>query len=159
MLNTRFLVIKKVFRLAKRLTYLGLAWSRDLLLCSYSQDSVTIRPLMVDITNIDNNEILPSQVSDLYLRNHFDLLGSGWRDWSALQRNNPVNLANRIYATHLRKLISPDYIPLDWHLDIRADHRWRADRWSRWIKAGHPAGVDIKLPWELSRMRHQVPLA
>jgi hypothetical protein len=108
---------------------------------------------------IESVDLLPYSVVQLYRENRFDLLGSGWRDWSLGDVRNPVNLANRRYARCLRRLISAKYLPLDWHVDPRAGHHWRARQWSRWIRPGNPAGVDIKLPWELSRMQHQLPLA
>ncbi len=58
----------------------------------------------------------------------FDLLGSG-----------PVDLGD----------------PIDWHRDFKSGHRWPAGvhhlaiRWD-----AVPDGVDIKVPWELSRCQH-----
>ncbi|MDH5525235.1 MAG: heparinase II/III family protein [Desulfobulbaceae bacterium] len=56
-------------------------------------------------------------------------------------------------------MIDQEYSLIDWHLDIRYGFRWKASCWSRLIQAGRPAGVDIKLPWEITRMQHLPMLA
>jgi hypothetical protein len=45
--------------------------------------------------------------------------------------------------------------PIDWHVDPVSGHRW-PKRFSRAINksAGISQGVDMKFPWELSRMQH-----
>ncbi|MBI4003142.1 MAG: alginate lyase family protein, partial [Nitrospira defluvii] len=62
----------------------------------------------------------------------FDLLGSG-----------PVALGETI----------------DWHRDFKSGYRWNPDQCFLDITPGHKAGVDIKVPWELSRGQHLVLLA
>ncbi len=62
----------------------------------------------------------------------FDLLGSG-----------PVALG----------------ITIDWHLDFKSGYRWNPDLCFLDVAHGHDAGVDIKVPWELSRCHHLVLLA
>lgn len=62
----------------------------------------------------------------------FDLLGSG-----------PVVLGETI----------------DWHRDFKSGYRWNPDQCFLDIAHGHRAGVDIKVPWELSRGQHLVLLA
>ena len=65
--------------------------------------------------------------------NHlFDLLGSG-----------PVMLGDRI----------------DWHRDFKSGFRWNPGLSFLDVAHGHEAGVDIKVPWELSRGHHLVLLA
>ncbi len=62
----------------------------------------------------------------------FDLLGSG-----------PVALGATI----------------DWHRDFKSGYRWNPNQCFLDIAHGHRAGVDIKVPWELSRGQHLVLLA
>ncbi len=62
----------------------------------------------------------------------FDLLGSG-----------PVALGETI----------------DWHRDFKSGYRWNPDQCFLDKAHGHRAGVDIKVPWELSRGQHLVLLA
>jgi hypothetical protein len=65
--------------------------------------------------------------------NHvFDLLGSG-----------PVALGDA----------------MDWHRDFKSGYRWNPDLCFLDIAHGEEAGVDIKVPWELSRGHHLVLLA
>lgn len=57
----------------------------------------------------------------------FDLLGSGWVD------------------------LGPE---IDWHRDLKSGYRWNRKTFYTDIPYGHVAGVDIKVPWELSRGQH-----
>lgn len=66
-------------------------------------------------------------------RHEFDLLGSG-----------PVLLGDEI----------------DWNRDFKSGHRWNPRRgYTASSMAELPPGVDIKVPWELSRCQHFVTLA
>jgi uncharacterized heparinase superfamily protein len=84
-------------------------------------------------------ELFPAAVADTLARadricDHvFDLLGSG-----------PVRLSPA----------GPPYQPLDWHSDFKSGHRWQPGVFHRDIRYGPGAGVDIKVPWELSRFQH-----
>lgn len=62
----------------------------------------------------------------------FDLLGSG-----------PVNLGSRI----------------DWHCDFKSGYRWDPSRHYTGIRVVAQPGVDVKVPWELSRGQHLPLLA
>ena len=62
----------------------------------------------------------------------FDLLGSG-----------PTDLGERI----------------DWHRDFKSGFRWEPDQHYLSVPHGHVSGVDIKVPWELSRGQHLPVLA
>lgn len=65
------------------------------------------------------------------IRSHtFDLLGSG-----------PVSLGARI----------------DWHRDFKSGYRWNPATHYTGIRFGEKPGVDVKIPWELSR-GHHLPL-
>ena len=52
-----------------------------------------------------------------------------------------------------------DYAPIDWHVDVRSGYRWDPTTWYMDVPHGHLRGVDIKLPWELSRFHHLPSLA
>ncbi len=152
-------MIRRMVRLARRLWELGTAWSKDLLLCSYARERVRVRPLLQSLDQLPSEVLLSKELMALYEANHFDLLGSGWCDWSLGQECNLVNRANRRHANTVRRMIAGNDSSIDWHLEPRADYRYPVSRWSRWIRPAQPTGVDIKLPWELSRMQHLVPLA
>ena len=57
----------------------------------------------------------------------FDLLGSG-----------PCDLGGTI----------------DWHRDFKSGFRWKPRTFSTRVRYGHDPGVDVKVPWELSRFQH-----
>ena len=55
-------------------------------------------------------------------------------------------------------LIDYAYDPIDWHIDFKSGYRWDNKTWYKLIKHGHLPGVDIKVPWELSRCYHFLTL-
>ncbi len=113
--------------------------------------------------------------SALCIAHRFDLLGSGWvevrhgmscrgldghrRETPAVDPVRGINRANRGAARRIRRLIPREYRPIDWHLDFKSGFRWPESLWYRDISYGHLAGVDVKVPWELSRMQHLPVLA
>ena len=87
----------------------------------------------------DYHNLFPENVqgkidqADLICGHIFDLLGSG------------------------PKKLSPEgkgYQPINWHSDFKRDYRWNPKTLYRDIRYGHIEGVDIKVPWELSRFQH-----
>ena len=122
-------------------------------------------------------------VSHHLLDHHFNLLGSGWVEvkhgiqakgleghvfpsQSALQIDpkgewlkEKINPANLDYSQKIWQLIDPEYIPIDWHIDFKSGYRWSENMYSHRIPYGHLPGVDVKVPWELSRMQHLPQLA
>jgi len=50
------------------------------------------------------------------------------------------------------------YNPIDWHLDFKSGYKWENDKWYKKIVYGKLPGVDVKVPWELSRFQHLVLL-
>ena len=51
------------------------------------------------------------------------------------------------------------YEPIDWQVDFKSGYRWSEKTYYKFIKYGHKLGVDIKVPWELSRMQYLIQLA
>ena len=122
-------------------------------------------------------------VTNHYLKHRFDLLGSGWVqvrhgmcchgleghvydsgkrvpvDGIAEWLRTQINPSNKAYAQHVRSLITPDYVPIDWHIDFKSGYRWDECVWYKDIRFGHLLGVDVKVPWELARMQHLPQLA
>lgn len=107
----------------------------------------------------------------------FDLLGSGWVEvkhgmhcrgvegyrYDAGPPVDPdpdggwllgrVNSANLVESQRVWRLVSRGYTPIDWQLDFKSGYRWQERTWYRDVPHGHRPGVDIKVPWELSRMQ------
>lgn len=127
-------------------------------------------------------EVLKLQAEDA-LAHRFNLLGSGavvvhhgmtckgldqfiYKSPNSLSSENfhawsinNINMANRSKAIDLWSMISESYIPIDWQLDFKSGYRWSEKTWYRDIRFGHLPGVDVKVPWELSRMQHLPSLA
>jgi hypothetical protein len=134
----------------------GLQYLHDLLFSTYSKNTTVLIPILTQksFTTPLTLPISYSDLSEAYICHYFDVLGSGWRLWDTKDGKNMNNFSNRPYAKKLRKKITANYHPIDWHLDIRAGYRWQASSWSRFIVPAQPEGVDIKIPWELARMHH-----
>ena len=70
--------------------------------------------------------------------------------------------ADRI-ADHVFDLLGSGPVALgptiDWHRDFKSGYRWDPHTFYADIRHGHVPGVDIKVPWELSRGQHLPVLA
>lgn len=108
-------------------------------------------------------------VANKYLNHYFDLLGSDWVQVSYGMcskgflgtRYEPGPLfstslleKNGVEIYNIRSNISTTYIPIDWQVDFKSGYRWSEKKWYRNISYGNLKGVDIKVPWELSRLQH-----
>jgi glycosyltransferase involved in cell wall biosynthesis len=122
-------------------------------------------------------------ITDHYMKHRFDLLGSGWvqvehglaccglegyrydpehkvaADNEGHWLSDRINRANVDASRRIWRLVDADYVPIDWHLDFKSGYRWLEDAWYRTVSYGAIPGVDIKVPWELSRMQHLPHLA
>lgn len=116
-------------------------------------------------------------LSDRFLNHEFDLLGSGWikicrnlnpKGVEGVRFNTadvagdapPVNRANQKESFWIwRQVPESSYEPIHWHVAYRSGYQWPADIWRTVARKNLPRGVDIKEPWELSRMQHLVVLA
>jgi Heparinase II/III-like protein/Heparinase II/III N-terminus len=134
-----------------------------------------------DSLSADSEQIL--SLADLYLSHSFDLLGSGWTqvrygmDCRGLEGyrysmgsapkivlngnwlKNNINASNKDHSKKIWRLNSRDYIPIDWQLDFKSGYRWQEKRPAAQCSPAPRPGVDIKVPWELSRMQHLTQLA
>jgi uncharacterized heparinase superfamily protein len=74
-------------------------------------------------------EVVPAaiQAAEAICAHRFDLLGSG-----------PMALGQEI----------------DWHRDFKSEYRWEPRTFYTRVPCGHVPGVDVKVPWELSRFQH-----
>ena len=122
-------------------------------------------------------------VTQYHLEHRFDLLGSGWiqvkhgvicggiegcryqmgmrvlADREGRWLKGCVNSSNLKTSQRIWQLVDADYVPIDWHLDFKSGYRWSGDTWYLRVPHGHKPGVDIKVPWELTRMQHLTLLA
>lgn len=94
-----------------------------------------------DLKEIQGNyrELFPASVqnkivqADLICEHIFDLLGSG-----------PKKLSSE----------GKGYQSINWHIDFKSNYSWNPKIFFHNIRFGHIEGVDIKVPWELSRFQH-----
>lgn len=118
--------------------------------------------------------VLVTQTMD----HRFDLLGSGWvqvhrnmsRDgvhghvYSGQQPDDSrpytqwlpghITPGNVKHACSVSKYISSEYIPISWEEDFKSGFSWPVDQPRAALTYGDLPGVDVKVPWELSRMQH-----
>lgn len=107
--------------------------SRNRVSVAALRPGVVLRPLLDRLELPPPAAALP-WTSARYMGGWFDLLGSGWRPFTA-----------------------GDLI--DWHSDTLSGHRWDPATWHTEIDRTPGRGIDIKLPWELGRLQHLPQLA
>ena len=118
--------------------------------CQHSFDVLGSGPIEIGY----NKSYSPTKVAGEQLRftiNEFDNDGN----W----------LSHVVHSSHLtyskliwKKIISinPKYAPIDWQLDVKSGFRWNSKLWykAQGSLSKNKKGVDIKIPWELSRLQH-----
>ncbi|COF49121.1 Uncharacterized protein conserved in bacteria [Streptococcus pneumoniae] len=128
----------------------------------------------------DKNEVLQIRdLTSLYMNHYFDLLGSGWlnvkynmkcrglekyqytskkievnknSDWI----KNLINKGNQNYSEYVRSHISSSYVPIDWRIDFKSGYTWDSKKHYSELALNTVPGIDVKVPWELSRMQHLI---
>ena len=111
-----------------------------------------------------DNLILKNECLD-YIKHNFDILGTGKVKFRyKYSFNNDLDKEKFLkklvgdnyykYSKELLKHIGKEYEFIDWGLDIKSGYRFKNTQWYKDIKIGKEKGVDIKIPWELSRMYH-----
>ena len=96
----------------------------------------------------------------------FDLLGSGRvRVYYGMEAKGFEGYCYHAEISRKESIISyypplmiHNYEPIDWHIDFKSGHRWNPKSYYKGIKFGHRLGVDVKIPWELSRFQHLATL-
>ncbi|MBI4471557.1 MAG: alginate lyase family protein [Acidobacteria bacterium] len=78
--------------------------------------------------------------AELSIEHKFDLLGSGCVDLDAVSRKRGAE----------------GYLP--WHVDFKSGASWNRRTHSKRIRYGDRPGVDVKVPWELSRFQHLIAM-
>jgi hypothetical protein len=167
---------RRAVRRAKNVARRAVQRARDSVFASYAFEELADHPLARLIPQ--GLAFVPAeadlQAVQYFLDHRFDLLGSGWVQVRHEMRclgfqgvrydrsgaaDNDVNPPNAAAAQAARALISQRYRPIDWQLDFKSGYRWSQRTWYRDVAYGALAGVDVKVPWELSRMQHLPELA
>ncbi len=176
-------LLRKIKMKFKRLCYLWLNKAQAKVNPTYSTRNWEVDSLQViDLYTLPSsyNKIIfqEEQVS----KHLFDLLGSGevrvhYRlgdeemeehkypplkvafdfDQKGLWLRRFINRTNQAYSRKVWKFlksINPLYEPIDWQLDFKSGYRWYNKTFYADIRYGHKLGVDVKVPWEISRFQH-----
>ncbi len=183
------IILQKSLRLVHRQWQSSIVQKLDFLRPTYTRNfSRTAAPLgallknpPLDSLTADSEQTL--SLADLYLNHTFDLLGSGWIqirhgldcrglesyrysmgsahkiDPQGIWLKRRVNASNKTYSRKVWRMIPHEYTPIDWQLDFKSGYRWQEKKPSSYCSPAPLPGVDIKVPWELSRMQHLPQLA
>lgn len=125
-------------------------------------DIPLIKNSYIDIKELDTSNIdikVAQYLSQMYCDHRFDLLGSGW------VKNSYDSIALGVEGYKYDMNISAPrsvfdcYEPIDWQKDFKSGYRWSESTWYKEQPIGHKLGIDIKVPWELSRLQHLPQLA
>ena len=183
------IILQKILRLIHRRWQSNVIQKLDYLRPTYTQNfSLTTAPLDVRLKkplpdSVFANSEQTLSLAHLYLNHTFDLLGSGWvqvrhgMDCRGLEGyrysmgerhradnqgnglSRKVNASSKTYSRKIGEMVSRDYIPIDWQLDFKSGYRWQEKKPASYCSPAPLPGVDIKVPWELSRMQHLPQLA
>jgi len=112
----------------------------------------------VDVSKLDVDNLTYNNLSVLvndWLSGSYDILGSGP---ICIEKNNfnaeDLMQVNQAYSIKIQKLISNDYCFKKWNVDFKSNTTWSLKTPSFKCRYGDELGVDIKVPWELSRLQH-----
>ncbi len=134
------------------------------------------------------SEKLADYLVQMYSQHRFDLLGSGWVKNSYhseavgledIKYPNPLAdlkideegiwLSKVVHKNHLEQsqiiwsqiiISDKNYQPIDWQKDYKVGFRFDAKTpYTKQIQLADREGVDLKMPWELSRLQHLPQMA
>lgn len=176
-------VFKKALKKALALVENKKNFKKDLLNSTYSEFDLSLESShqlfqKTPVRLLDSRLEEIKFFSDKILDHQFNLLGSGWvslnyqatfpgRETYQYPHSRPDNIdvqgnwlnkylnpGNVLPAQKIWQQISLNYAPIDWSCDFTSGFSWSAKTWSPHITYGNHPGVDIKAPWEISRMQH-----
>src|SRR5262245_7493124 len=115
------------------------------------------------IKKLDNktfNEIRTRTQPRFFLDRDPDFYRTAIQEFFPDDFDNIVAAADRLVAHESGLLCSgpPQVEQLPWHEDFKSGHKWDPSTHYREIRYGHLSGVDVKVPWELSRFQHSAIL-
>ena len=148
--NCLFLVFKIYSKL-----YRNLLWYKDNFFSTYKFCKLSLEKIDI-LAPSDPLGIYLVQVINLNLKHKFNLLGSGWIQVNKKFKENTFlqKEGSRLTFGELLKTIDDKYFFIDWQCDFKTGYTWSKNIWYWNIPIGNFPRVDIKVPWELSRMQH-----
>jgi hypothetical protein len=111
-----------------------------------------------DKTADDFRRRFPQQAAELIataeniLSHRIDLLGSGLIDLNRINSESVIQADGSLVHNKMRL----GYLP--WHTDFKSGVSWNPSTYYKEARYGHLSGVDVKVPWELSRSHHLLTL-
>ena len=97
------------------------------------------------------------------MQHNFDLLGSGLVNVN--YGLTPKGVEGIVFKDDIKNIpfnniLNKNYRPINWTIDFKSGYQWDNQLfYDKILSSGNPEGVDIKVPWELSRCQHLVTLA
>ncbi|WP_147383987.1 heparinase II/III family protein [Maribellus luteus] len=152
--------------------------------CYSQHQSLNTFLSVIDIQHSIEESVVDYHIK-MYLRHRYDLLGSGWVKHTycsqplgveGIKYNENIKIEDFDKAGNwLSKILAPahleeskriwaltdeGYEPIDWQKDFKSGARYGNNIWYKDCrKVVNKKGVDVKVPWELSRMQHLAQLA
>ena len=122
---------------------------------------INIKNLTTEFFDID----VINYTTDMYISHRFNVLGSGWV--SADYHSEPLGIENikyrdsynRVFLDRVKSKVDKSYSHIDWHKDLKTGFIFNETELATRVADNLPRGVDIKMPWELSRMYHLPQMA
>ncbi|MBA5869680.1 MAG: hypothetical protein GDA68_06745 [Nitrospira sp. CR2.1] len=153
--------------LLKAIRFLGLRWSSNRQVRrSYRVEREALAAAL-DTTPNQLDKVMERLNTDLGSRLPFDpaqmpAMRTYYREQAPDKLAAVVESADQV-CKHVFDLLGsgPVFVgdPIDWHRDVKSGYRWESTVYFADIPHGQGNGVDIKVPWELSRGHHLVLLA
>lgn len=110
----------------------------------------------LDLLSIDSSTLILQ--ADEIIAHQFNLLGSGLTkvDYQLKAKGiEGITFENKNNFSPNTNLLTSNYNPINWTVDFKSGYQWDNSLfYSKIITSGNENGIDIKVPWELSRSQH-----
>lgn len=121
--------------------------------------------------NYGNSFISDPKFVERYLNDEFNFLGNTFLDFvdrknirkEWIKRN--INFSNRKYTLILnqdltfKKYNANNKKLIKWNYDYLSQYYWNNREYSFFLKLSYGNGIDVKIPWEISRLQHLTKLS
>ena len=113
-----------------------------------------------------SNFIVDPSMRKKYMKNDFNFLGNNFLDYVDEKTNRKkwinqhINVSNRKLALDINEaLVSKSYDIkskklVKWNYDHLSGYYWSNKVYSPYLKVPYGKGLDVKIPWEISRLQH-----
>lgn len=125
------------------------------------ENLINIKTLATEFFDID----VINYTTNMYISHRFNVLGSGWvsADYNSeslgIENIKYKKCHNRVPSDRVKDKVDKSYSLIDWHKDLKSGFIFNETKSATQVAYDLPRGVDIKMPWELSRMYHLPQMA